>query len=83
MGKQPRMLSPREVRAVAVACSPTAEVVAVGFADGMVLLVRIDDGAEILARRPSGAPVTALAWSRGGDRFAFGTEDGDGGVLSL
>lgn len=83
MGKSPRMLSPREVRAVAVACSPTNDVVAVGYADGMVLLVRIEDGAEILARRPDGVPVSALAWSKSGDRFAYGTDDGDGGVLAL
>ena len=50
MGKQPRMLAPYE-RKVTVGWPAThQEVVAVGYEDGMVLLVRIEDGGEILAR---------------------------------
>jgi WD40 repeat protein len=59
------------------------EVVAVGYADGLVLLVRIEDGAEILARKGTGAPVTALAWSATGTALAVGTEDGSAGVVDL
>ena len=60
-----------------VACHPKQEIVAVGYADGLVLLVRIEDGAEILAReagatrrsrRSPGAP-TASCW-RSGPRTA-------------
>ncbi len=40
------------VRATAVACHPKQEVVAVGYADGTVLLVRIEDGAEVLGKKP-------------------------------
>jgi len=58
-------------------------VVAVGYADGTILLVRIDDGAEVLARKPGDAPVTALAWSADGRMLAFGTEDGTAGVIDL
>ena len=61
------MLAPTEAQAEVVACHPKQEVVAVGYADGLVLLVRIDDGAEVLAHKPGGAPVTALAWSATGD----------------
>ena len=78
MGKQPRLLAPSSARAVAVACHPQQPVVAVGFADGMVLLVRIEDGAEILARRSSGGAITALGWSTDGMILAFGAEDGAG-----
>src|SRR5438132_12605003 len=42
MGKQPTMFAAFAVRATAVACHPKQEVVAVGYADGTVLLVRID-----------------------------------------
>jgi WD40 repeat protein len=81
MGKQPRMLAPYEHKVAVVACHPRQEVVAVGYEDGMVLLVRIEDGAEILARKPGEAPVTALAWDL--TRLAFGTEDGAAGVVEL
>ena len=83
MGKTPRILAPAEAQVEVVACHPKQEVVAVGYADGLVLVVRVDDGAEVLARRPSGAPVTALAWSATGSALAFGTEDGEGGVIDL
>jgi len=66
-----------------VACHPKQEVVAVGYADGLVLLVRIEDGAEVLAHKPGGAPITALAWSAAGGLLAFGTEDGEAGVIDL
>ena len=47
---------------------------AVGYADGMVLLVRLDDGAEVLAKKPGAAPVSALAWDSTGMLLAWGTE---------
>jgi hypothetical protein len=49
----------------------------------MVLIVRVEDGAEILANRPGEAPVSALAWSTDGTLLAFGTEDGAAGLVDL
>jgi len=83
MGKSPRILAPAEAQAEVVACHPRQDVVAVGYADGLVLLVRVDDGAEVLARKGAGAPITALAWSAVGSLLAFGAEDGDAGVIAL
>src|SRR6478735_4259268 len=83
MGKTPRILAPAEAQVEVVACHPKQEVVAVGYADGLVLLVRLDDGAEVLARRPSDAPVTALAWSATGNLLAVAAEDGAAGVIDL
>jgi WD40 repeat protein len=83
MGKSPRMLAPYPARAVVVACHPADAVVAVGYADGLLLLVRVDDGAEILAKKPAAAPVSALAWRPDGKALAFGTEDGEAGVIDL
>ena len=83
MGKQPRMFAAFAVRAGVVACHPRQEVVAVGYADGTVLLVRIEDGAEVLAKNPGDAPVTALGWDAAGSRLAFGTESGAAGVVDL
>jgi WD40 repeat protein len=83
MGKQPRLLAPTDKRSVAVACHPSQDIVAVGFENGLVLLVRIDDGAEILVNNPAGAAVSALAWNNAGTMLAFGCEDGQAGVLRV
>jgi WD40 repeat protein len=83
MGKQPRLLAPSEHRIEVVACHPKQDIVAAGYADGMVLLVRVDDGAEILAKKPGEAPVTALAWSTEEPLLAWGTEDGQAGIIDL
>jgi WD40 repeat protein len=83
MGKPPRMLAPYPARAVVVACHPKEAVVAVGYADGLLLMVRIEDGAEILAKKPGAAPVSALAWRADGKALAFGTEGGEAGVIDL
>jgi len=83
MGRTPRMLAPSPSRVAVVACHPTQDVVAAGFEDGLVLLVRIEDGAEIIARRPGSAPVSALAWDAAGSKLAFGTEDGEAGIVGF
>jgi WD40 repeat protein len=83
MGKTPRLLAPSEHRVEVVACHPKQDIVAAGYGDGMVLLVRLEDGAEILAKKPGDAPVTALAWSADGTLLAFGTESGEAGIVDL
>jgi WD40 repeat protein len=83
MGKTPAIWAAREVRVVAIACHPTQQIAAVGYGDGMVLLVRLADGAEILARKPGDGPVNALGWSSRGDLLAFGTEEGGAGLLAV
>jgi hypothetical protein len=83
MGKAPTLWAARDARVVVVACHPSQPVAAVGYGDGMILLVRLADGAEILARKPGAGPVSALAWSRGGELLAFGTEDAEAGLLAV
>jgi Anaphase-promoting complex subunit 4 WD40 domain len=83
MGKAPKVLSPSEHRISAVAAHPRQEVCAVGYEDGMMLLTRVEDGAEVLARPGAASPISALAWNAAGNRLAFGTEDGEAGVISL
>jgi WD40 repeat protein len=83
MGKQPRVLAPSEHRIDAVACHPKQDIVAAGYTDGTLLLVRIEDGAEILAKKPGDSPVKALAWSADGSLLAFGTESGEAGIIDL
>jgi WD40 repeat protein len=83
MGKQPRMLAAFAVRANVVACHPKQDVVATGYADGTVILVRVEDGAEVLARKPGDGAVSALAWDAAGTLLAWGTEGGEAGVIDL
>jgi WD40 repeat protein len=83
MGKEPRLLAPSDHRVTTVAAHPGQAIVATGFDHGMILLIRVADGAEILARKPAAAPVTALGWSADGQLLAFGTEDGDAGMIDL
>ena len=83
MGKQPTLHAPHSARLNIVAGHPKQPVVACGYADGLVLLVRLADGAEILAKRPGDAAVSALAWSGDGSRLAFGCEDGAAGIVDL
>ncbi len=83
MGKAPRECGVREARVTRVAFHPRALVVAIGYADGLVLLTRLADAAEILVRRPGGGPVSALAWNGDGARLLIGLESGEAGLLSL
>src|SRR5258708_913896 len=77
MGKAPRILAPAEVQVEVVACHPKQEAVAVGYTAGLVLLVRIEDRAEGLARKGARPPITALARSATRAALAVGAEDGE------
>ncbi|SHG63375.1 WD40 repeat domain-containing protein [Bradyrhizobium erythrophlei] len=83
MGKEPAMLAPLQARVSAVACNPKQDIFAAGYSDGTVLMVRMEDGAEILVRRNGPAAVAALAWNAKGTQLAFAAEDGDSGLLEF
>jgi WD40 repeat protein len=84
MGKAPKELGTRgDAMVTQVACHPVEEVVAVGYDDGMVMAVKIEDAAEILLRRPGKGAISSLNWDRRGDRLVFGSEEGEAGVISL
>ncbi len=85
MNKPPREVAARRARVARVAFNPKALLLALGFEDGWILLVRLNDGSELLVRRSEdgGAPVTALAWNGDGTRLLFGTQDSQAGLLTL
>jgi WD40 repeat protein len=82
MGKEPAMLAPLQARVTQVACHPKQDIFAAGYSNGTVLMVRMEDGAEILVRG-KGEPVSALGWNAKGTMLAFAAEDGDAGLLEL
>ncbi|WP_020179976.1 WD40 repeat domain-containing protein [Methylopila sp. M107] len=83
MGKAPKELGVRPARVSRVAAHPKAGVVALGYEDGCIFIVRIADNAEIPVRNPDGTAITALGWDAIGARLAFGGEDGAAGIVSL
>ncbi len=83
MGKAPRECGVREARATSVAFHPKALVVAIGYADGAVLLCRLADAAEIPVRLPGDGPISAIAWDATGARLLYGLESGAAGLLNL
>ncbi len=85
MGKPPRECGVRASRITQVACHPRALVVAIGYSDGLALLCRLGDGAEILVRReaPGEGAISALAWDERGARLLIGLDSGRAGLLTL
>ncbi len=87
MGKAPRECGVRPVRVSQVAFHPAALVLAIGYDDGCVMLVRLTDASELLVRAPrldEGAKaITALGWDRQGRRLVMGGADGYAGILTL
>jgi WD40 repeat protein len=83
MGKEPAMLAPLQAKVTAVACHPKEDVLAAGYEDGTVLMVRMHDGAEILVRRNGTPPIAGLAWDAAGTWLAFADETGEAGLLKL
>jgi WD40 repeat protein len=83
-GKAPRECGARHAKVTRVAFHPRALVLAVGYDDGCILMIRLTDASELLVRAPlRDSGITAFAWDKGGKRLAFGTEDGAAGVLTL
>jgi WD40 repeat protein len=83
MGKEPAMLAPLQSRVTVVACHPKQDILSCGYEDGTVLMVRLNDGAEILVRRPGSSQTTALAWNAKGTLLAMSDEAGDAGIFPL
>ncbi len=85
MGKVPRECGVRPVRVSRVAFHPGSLVLANGYEDGCVVLVRLTDASELLVRAPAKdqRAISALAWDREGRRLAIGGADGYAGVLTL
>ncbi|MDP3896567.1 MAG: WD40 repeat domain-containing protein [Mesorhizobium sp.] len=84
MGKAPLELGTRgNTMVTSVACHPRDEIVAIGYADGMVMAARIADQKEVLLRRPGKGAISGMAWDSGGGRVAFGAETGDCGVIDI
>ncbi len=84
MGKPPLELGTRgNTMVTAVAFHPSEEILAIGYADGMILAVRIADNKEILLKREGKGPISSMVWDKDERRLAFGAETGDCGVIDI
>jgi WD40 repeat protein len=85
INKAPLECGVRDAKATCVAFHPKSLVVAQGYEDGLLLLCRIPDAAEILVRAApeGGGAISALAWDRAGGRLLFGAADGAAGLLDM
>lgn len=84
MGKAPRECGVRPAKVTQVAFHPKALVLAIGYEDGWVFLVRLTDASELVVRSGGdGSPISALGWDRDGKHLVFGAESGASGLLAL
>ena len=84
IGKAPLELGTRgDTMVTAVAFHTTDEILAIGYADGMIMAARVADQKEILLRRAGKGGITSMTWDAEGRRIAFGTDAGDCGVLDV
>jgi WD40 repeat protein len=84
MGKAPTELAGGDgVVCTRVAPHPDGDMIAAGFADGLVVLADIGSS-RILPVVPHGhGPVTALAWDSTGTKLAVGTETGYAAIVDF
>jgi WD40 repeat protein len=67
----------------AVATCPTRNLVAVGYANGLLSLAEIGRPSEILLRENNGVGITAMAWSPDGAYLALAGADGSAALVEF
>lgn len=67
----------------AVATCPNRNLVAVGYANGLLSLAEIGQPSEILLREDTGAAITAMAWSPNGTYLALAGSDGSAALVEF
>jgi WD40 repeat protein len=79
----PRLLAPYKHPVMSVAHHPSRRIAAVGYQDGLVLLVRLYDGAEVLLQQGGCGAISGMSWNHRGDRLAIGAEDGGARLFGI
>jgi WD40 repeat protein len=84
MGKAPLELAGGDgIICNQVACGPRDDIVAGGFADGLVVIADIGSSRILPVVPPDHGPVSTLAWSADGTQLAIGTETGYAAVVNF
>jgi WD40 repeat protein len=74
---------PGLVLVTALATSPDRNLVAVGYANGLLSLAEISRPSEILLREDTGAGITAMEWSSNGSYLALAGSDGSAALVEF
>ncbi len=83
MGKAPLELAASGSLVKRIACHPQNEIVAAGYADGMVVVADITRERVLPIAAAGHGPVSALAWNSSGSHLVFGTETGFTAVVDF
>jgi len=84
MGKAPSELAGGDgITCTQVTFHPQQDIVAGGFADGLVVVADVASSRIVPIMPPGGSPVSALAWSQDGGFLAIGTEAGTAGLVDF
>jgi WD40 repeat protein len=84
MGKAPSELAGGDgITCTQVAYHPQQDIVAGGFADGLVVAADVGSSRIVPLAPPRGSPVSTLAWSPDGAFLALGTESGFAAILDF
>jgi WD40 repeat protein len=84
MGKSPLELAGGDgILCTRVACNPKDEIVAGGFADGLVVIADIESSRILPVIPPEHGPISALVWNTSGTQLAVGTETGFAALIDF
>lgn len=67
----------------AVAACPTRNILAVGYANGLISLTEIGHPSEILLREDTGSGISAMRWSANGKYLALAGNDGSAALVEF
>ncbi|WP_407193204.1 WD40 repeat domain-containing protein [Bradyrhizobium sp. STM 3566] len=73
----------RFVLADTVDIHPERQLVAAGYADGVVAIAKIGHSDEMVVRPPGGGAIHALQWSSDGQHLAVGTSEGEAAIVTF
>jgi WD40 repeat protein len=84
MGKAPLELAGGDgILCQQVAAHPMLDLLAGGFADGLVVIADVDSSRIVPIAPPGHGPVSALCWNASGGCLALGTETGFAAIVDL
>ena len=83
-GKTPLQIAPRQALVTKVVGHPSLEAIAIGYADGAIVLALLDRTRPAMLRQAQeDGAISALAFDQSGRRLAFGGESGAAGIIEL